>query len=131
MEKLKKLSNLKYLILALMTSVPATAMGTTGTGGGRTEWWGELIPNTTWMGIGNLTDIPKLVSNIIRILLILAGLVVFIYLVIGGYQYATAGGNAEQATAARTTILNAIIGVVIVFASYALVTWFMTRFVSG
>jgi len=74
-------------------------------------------------------DIKILIVNIIRILLIVAGLVAFVYLIIGGYQYVTAGGNAEQATAARTTILNAIIGVVIVFASYAIVTWFMGKFV--
>ena len=91
--------------------------------------WIEYIPeNLRNVGGGNVTT---LITNIIRILLILAGVVALIYLIIGGYQYVTAGGNAEQATAARTTILNAIIGLVIVFASYAILTWVITYFLTG
>jgi len=88
--------------------------------------WTNFIPTNLFVG-----DLDALITNVIRILLIIAGLTAFIYLIVGGYQYITAGGNAEQATAARTTILNAIIGLVIVFASYAILTWVITHFLTG
>ena len=89
--------------------------------------WNELLIPSRGL-FGEIARLEILIPRIIQILLIVAGLVAFVYLIIGGYQYVTAGGNAEQATAARTTILNAIIGLVIIFASYAVVTWFMARF---
>jgi hypothetical protein len=112
--------------LLVLIGLPLIAHAqTTGTGTG-TGAWGTLIPTTLFSGTaGNLTTIIK---NIIQIVLIAAGLIAFVYLIIGGYQYITAGGNAEQATAARTTLLNAIIGLVIIFASYAVISWFMGQY---
>jgi type IV secretory pathway VirB2 component (pilin) len=88
--------------------------------------WKTFVPSN----LSSLTA-QTLITNIVQVLLIVAGLVAFVYLIIGGYQYITAGGNADQATAARSTILNAIIGIVIVFASYAILSWFMSYFLTG
>lgn len=85
--------------------------------------WTDFIPQNLFIG-----DLSVIIANIIRILLIAAGVVSFFYIIIGGYQYMTAGGNAEQTQAAKTTILNAIIGLIIVIASYALIVWFMNHF---
>ena len=91
-----------------------------------TNYWQNLLPTDlfTW---GTLN---QLIRNIITILLIVAGLIAFVYLIYGGYQYITAGGNAEQATAARTTILNSIIGLLVIFASYAVLVWVMGQFLT-
>ncbi len=118
MEKSKKvLLAAGIVIVILLVTIPAVAYA---------QNWNinEYIPTE----IRNVT-IQTLITNIIRILLIVAGIVALIYMIVGGYQYMTAGGNAEQAAAARTTILNAIIGVIIVFASYAIITWFMGTFI--
>ncbi len=98
---------------------------------GRPGTWGELFPSIFQIGVLPIAfgDLPHIIGNIVRILLIFAGLTVLFYLIIGGYQYTTAGGNAETAAAARTTILNAVIGIIIIFASYALVTWLMGTFI--
>jgi len=47
-------------------------------------------------------------------------LVAFIYLIINGFKYITAGGDAAKATEARNGVLNAIIGVVIVLMAYVI-----------
>lgn len=67
------------------------------------------------------------IQSIINAALVLAGVVAVVYLIIGGYQYVTSSGNAEAATTAKGTIMNAIIGLVVIFASYVLIDFVMTK----
>jgi len=53
----------------------------------------------------------------------LAGVLVFFYLVYGGFLYLTAAGNAEQSKKGGQAILNAIIGILIILLAYGLTTW--------
>jgi hypothetical protein len=43
-------------------------------------------------------------------------------LIVGGFWYITSAGNEEQAEKGKTAITNAIIGVIVVLLSYAVVT---------
>jgi hypothetical protein len=52
---------------------------------------------------------------------VIAGSLAVLYLIWAGIQYIQAGGDASKAKAARTSIINAIIGIVIVIAAFALV----------
>jgi len=56
-----------------------------------------------------------------KILLPLVGLVSVAFIIIGGFQYITSGGNEEQAEAGKKTLTNAIIGLVVVILSYIIV----------
>jgi len=49
--------------------------------------------------------------------------VAFIYLIVSGIQYITAGGDAEKATKARTGILNAIIGIVVIALAWVILSF--------
>lgn len=53
-------------------------------------------------------------------------LIAFIYLIMSGVKYITAGGDAAKATEARTGILNAIIGVVVILLAFVIL-----RFAGG
>ncbi len=53
----------------------------------------------------------------------IAAAVAFVYLVVSGIQYITAGGDAEKATKARTGILNAIIGIVVIALAWIIVSF--------
>jgi hypothetical protein len=44
-------------------------------------------------------------------------------LIYGGIRYTTSGGNANSVTAAKNTILYAIIGLVVAIFAYAIVNW--------
>ena len=68
------------------------------------------------------------VAKVIDTLLIVAGIIAFFYLLYGGIQYMTAGGDAEKATAARITILNAVIGIIIIVISFSIVTFVTSQF---
>jgi hypothetical protein len=68
------------------------------------------------------SNLGKLISNLIGALFIAGFLLAFMLLIIGGIQWITAGGDKQALEKARTGITNAIMGLVIVAATYALMT---------
>lgn len=62
-----------------------------------------------------------LVIRIINILLSVAGLIAVLFIIIGGFQYITSGGNEELAERGKKNLQNAIIGVVIIILSFVIV----------
>ena len=51
-------------------------------------------------------------------------------LIIGGIRYVISGGDQAQVTAAKNTILYAIVGIVVAFLAYAAVN-FVTQALAG
>ncbi len=68
----------------------------------------------------------SLIAFVVNVILIVAALAAFIYLIIAGFQYITAGGDADKATKARTGIINALIGIIIILLAYGVL-----RYVGG
>jgi hypothetical protein len=62
----------------------------------------------------------KLISSIIGVLLIVAFLLAFLYMIAGGISWVTSGGDKANLEKARNKIINAIEGLFIVAASYAI-----------
>lgn len=62
--------------------------------------------------------------------LTIAFLAAVIYLIYGGFQYISSAGNTDLATKGRATIVNAVIGIVIIVLSYTIVQ-IVYNFVSG
>jgi hypothetical protein len=59
--------------------------------------------------------------NIVNFALILAGIIAAIYLVFGGVRYITSGGDEDAAGEAKQTILYAVIGLIVIGLSAAIV----------
>jgi len=124
---LKKLLKNKKLITAFLTiflgalilvpSIAGAQLDTTFFPGGLQNFGGGTLQG--------------LIRAVINVLLVIAGVVAVIYLIIGGYQYVTSAGNAEQAAAGRSTVLNAIIGLVIIFAAFLVINFVMNSIVGG
>ncbi len=72
-------------------------------------------------GVGAARTPIEFITWIINTMLLFAGIVAVVFTIIGGYQYISAGGNAEQAEKGKTTVINAIIGVVIIILSYVII----------
>lgn len=70
-------------------------------------------------GLGNF--IWKIVLNVIDIILQIIGYAAVVFIIIGGFQYLTGGGNPDALRKAKATITNAIIGLIISLASVAIV----------
>ncbi len=69
-------------------------------------------------------------GRVTNILLFLVGAISVIMLIIGGIRYVISGGDQAQVTAAKNTILYAIVGIVVAFLAYAAVN-FVTQALSG
>jgi hypothetical protein len=68
-----------------------------------------------------ITNIPGLIGWAIQILFLVAGLVAFVYLLLGGIKWITSGGDKGQVEAARSQIIQALIGLIIVFAAWGII----------
>ncbi len=67
------------------------------------------------------TTASSLIINVINILLGVAFLVAVLFLIIGGFRYIASAGNEEAAEKGRNTIINALIGIVVIILSYVIV----------
>ncbi len=67
-----------------------------------------------------ITEVGQLVSALVGTMLILAALLAFFYLIMGGIQWITSGGDKTGMEAARNKITHAIVGLIIVGAAWAI-----------
>jgi hypothetical protein len=77
--------------------------------------------------LGNVT-LEGIVSGLIGFVMIIAALIFFFMLVLGGIQWMLSGGDKAGAEAARNKITAALIGLVIVFSAWAIVQLINTLF---
>lgn len=63
---------------------------------------------------------PNLASAVIQVLFVAAGVLFVIFLLVGGVQWVSSGGDKEGLDNARKKIKNALIGLIIVLGIYAL-----------
>lgn len=73
------------------------------------------------------TDLYSLIGRIINIALGLVGVVLLGYLLFAGYLWMTSGGEMEKAERAQTMIRNAVIGLLIIVASFAIVNFILSQ----
>lgn len=67
-----------------------------------------------------ITDLGRLIQGVMNLVLFIAALLVLGYLIWGGVQWITSGGDKGKTEEARNKITSAIIGLAVVAASYAL-----------
>jgi len=70
------------------------------------------------------TPLANVIATIIKVVLGFLATIFLVLIVIAGFQWMTAGGNEEQIKSARSRMVNAIIGLVIVLMAYA-ITYFI------
>ncbi len=70
-------------------------------------------------------------KTVTNVLLFVLGAVSVIMIIIGGLRYVISGGNSTNVTAAKNTILYAIVGVIIALLSYAIINFVLGSFTGG
>lgn len=68
----------------------------------------------------NNLELPKLISGFLSLILVVAGLVFFFILVVGGIKWILSGGDKAHTEGARNQITAALVGLVIVFSAWAI-----------
>lgn len=79
----------------------------------------DLNPQGDWSTLGNLT-VTSIVSGAISLVLLVVALVFFFILIYGGLRWIMSEGDQKAVEAARSQITNALIGLAIVFAAFAI-----------
>ncbi|HVM90996.1 MAG TPA: pilin [Verrucomicrobiae bacterium] len=79
---------------------------------------------------GGTTDLYTIVGRVVNVVLGFLGIVLLFYFIYGGFRWMTAGGDEKQVGEAKTMIRNAVIGLVIIMASYALSSFVLNNLVA-
>ena len=106
-------------------------------------WLGTTTPNVAAFNEGiedganaargvdqasNLFGSTGVFNTVTNVLLFIVGAVSVIMIIIGGMRYILSGGNSANVTAAKNTILYAIVGIVVAILGYAIVNFVITSF---
>lgn len=80
----------------------------------------NLVPSdSNFSGLNGIT-VSGIISGLITLILVVAAVVFFFMLIIGGLRWILSGGDKASTEAARSQITAALIGLVIVFAAFAI-----------
>ena len=66
------------------------------------------------------TDVGSLINKALNFVMVLGALLVFMYLIWGGIEWITSGGDKGKTESARNKITAAVLGLVILAASWAI-----------
>ncbi|MBI5022709.1 MAG: hypothetical protein HZC05_00890 [Candidatus Magasanikbacteria bacterium] len=103
-------------VLAAYGENPATPLNPVGTNDALGINYGKAT------GLGE-KDVRNTVASIINVALGLLGIVAVVIILIGGFEWMTAGGNEEKTGEARNRIFAGIIGLAIILSAYAIATF--------
>ncbi len=104
------------LLLALTVAATPLSAFTGGVSNGASAARGNDQPADLFGNAG-------IFSQITNVLLFLVGAVSVIMIIIGGLRYILSGGDSTNVSAAKNTILYAIIGIIVALLAYAIVNF--------
>ncbi len=125
------LLKLSVLGLLLVPVMPMTATAQTENIDGPANIGGNL-ESSSCLGSADCPDdaaesVNRIIALVINIFSIIVGVVSVIMIIIGGLKYITSGGDSNNITGAKNTILYAIIGLVIVALAQVIVRFVLDR----
>ncbi len=120
MKKNKKKAILFLLIFTFISFIFITVSAETEAINKATEDYEATAGGLGYKNNQNVLEeaLPTIRDTIIKLVLSVLGVFFLILIIIGGYQWMTAGGNDEIIGKAKKRIMNATIGLVIVLAAY-------------
>ena len=125
---LKKLSRATLLVPALALGLTfaaaplsVSAVDITDPQSGANSAQSDRVPE-------NLFENDGIFKIIVNVLLFIIAAIAVIMLIIGGIRYVVSGGDQSAVTAAKNTILYAIIGIIVAILAYAAVNFVLDSF---
>lgn len=75
---------------------------------------------------GFATNMGSVINGVLSFVMVIAALLVFFYLIWGGIEWITSGGDKGKTESARNKITAAVIGIIILAASFAILQLVIT-----
>jgi len=137
-QKIKSLSvTLATLLLAVTPvalAVPAYAAGNTNIAGAACQGTNFNITDQTSGDVSACNDnnggtgtLNTLLTKVINIFSAIVGVIAVLMIIVGGLRYITSGGDSGKVGAAKTTIIYALVGLVIVALSQLIVHFVLVQ----
>jgi hypothetical protein len=73
------------------------------------------------------SDFNDLLAKIVNIISAIVGVIAVIMIIVGGFKYITSGGDSNNVSGAKNTIIYAIIGLIIVALAQVIVHFVLTQ----
>lgn len=80
----------------------------------------DILPNNDEIEAGGNLTLAGLIASLINGAILISAIAVLLYLLLGGFQWLTSGGDKGKTEKARNQITSALIGLLIVIASWAI-----------
>ncbi|MBN1326023.1 hypothetical protein JW977_03545 [Candidatus Falkowbacteria bacterium] len=90
----------------------------------------QILPPCTATGDCTLCDMVNVAINIGKFILAIVGSLLLLYFIYGGFTMLISGGNPNQVKKGKDIIINALIGMAIIFLAYFIIA-FILVVVSG
>lgn len=86
-----------------------------------------LLTHQAGVVSGALPSLIAILASLINFILGLLGVILLVYIMLAGFYWMTAGGNEDNVEKAKTMMMNAVIGLIIVMASFAIATFVQSQ----
>lgn len=115
---MKKLLFLVHTVmLTVLVATPALAAQVQAPAGGQSNTTFSIPRPSLFPDV----RIGNIIAAVLGILLIVAAIAAFLFLILGGLQWITSGGDKAGLESARNKITSAIVGLIIVAAAWAII----------
>jgi hypothetical protein len=90
----------------------------------------NMLNNTrTASGVTGGSDLPTIIGSLINVVLGFLGIVLLFYVLRAGFLWMTAGGDEKQVKTAKDMIRDAVIGLVVIIAGFAISNFVLSQLV--
>ena len=83
---------------------------------------GQTVTPPSGVPSGGIDVIAKIVANAITIMIIIAVILSLFYLIMGGIQWTSSGGDKAKVQSARSRIIFAIVGLLVAMGAFFVVS---------
>lgn len=115
---MKKILTTIFIFLFALSLAPAVQAGLSDAFGNGSMV--EMVSQNSGFNTNSENTIEDTVSNIINLVLSFLGIIFVALLIYAGINWMTAGGNETKIDSSKKLLKQAIVGLIIVLASYAL-----------
>ena len=83
------------------------------------------IQDSVFKPLGDVS-IPVIIGGLVRGMIAISGVLALSMFVYGGFMWMTSAGNKDKVDKAKKTVVWSVLGLIIIFASYALVSFVLS-----
>ncbi len=107
-----------FALLALVFGLPLVA-------GASTNYLNEFNTGAGYQNGG--TSLATIIGKAVNAILGFLGVLLILYIIWAGWTWMSAGGDDKKVATAQTRIKNAVIGMIIIFAAYAITNFVISN----